>query len=180
MSCPNNVRKVMNVEISMRLEGLANVRVINNDEWSSWGQDDDVKRNRLFGSDGYHLTPYGFSLMLDFWMKSLRAIVTEADLPPSPCEDDQGGDDDDDVIGQVSHKLQSSGIADSPPSAAVSQNSEGVAAVSQNSGDAFHDALEGDVDPKDCPLVDDDDEDSEDNEPEITEKENEEKMEKEL
>ena len=150
MSCPDNVRKVMNVEIAMRLENLENVHFINNDDWSKWGKDD-VKRNRLFGSDGYHLTAYGFSMMLDHWMKTLRAIVNNAELA-SPDEEEEGIETD---INSVSRKLQSSAVIDDS---------------------------NGEVDPRDCPLVDDDDSDAENGvvDPEITEKENEEKMEKEL
>ena len=33
MSNPNNVRKVMNVEIDMRLNDHPAVKIINNDEW---------------------------------------------------------------------------------------------------------------------------------------------------
>ena len=45
---------------------------------------------RFFGSDGYHLTPYGFGSMLDYWMKTLVKMVNQADLPPSP-EDGENG-----------------------------------------------------------------------------------------
>ena len=45
---------------------------------------------RFFGSDGYHLTPYGFGSMLDYWMKTLVEMVNQADLPPSP-EDGENG-----------------------------------------------------------------------------------------
>ena len=67
MSCPNNVRKVMNVEISSRLNENKAVIFINNDIVLEWWKDD-VKKMRLFNSDGHHLTAYGFSVMLDHWM----------------------------------------------------------------------------------------------------------------
>ena len=67
MSCPNNVRKVMNVEISSRLNDNESVIFINNDMVLEWWKDD-VKKKRLFASDGYNLTAYGFSMMLDHWM----------------------------------------------------------------------------------------------------------------
>ena len=67
MSCSNNVRKVMNVEISSRFNGNSAIMFINNDLVLEWWKDD-VKKKRLFCSDGYNLTAYGFSVMLDHWM----------------------------------------------------------------------------------------------------------------
>jgi hypothetical protein len=75
MSNPNNVRKVMNVEISMRLQGKPNVVFINNDFVLEWRKDD-VKKKRLFVSDGYHLSAYGFSMMFDHWMTTLKTTVS--------------------------------------------------------------------------------------------------------
>ena len=79
MSNPNNVRKVMNVEISMKLADNPNVQFINNDTVLEWWKDD-VKKMRLFGSDGYHLSAYGFSVMLGHWMKSLKEVVSKLNL----------------------------------------------------------------------------------------------------
>ena len=79
MSNPNNVRKVMNVEISMRLQDKPNVEFINNDTVLEWWKDD-VKKMRLFRSDGYHLSAYGFSMMLEHWMKTLKSSVTDLGL----------------------------------------------------------------------------------------------------
>ena len=67
MSCTNNVRKVMNVEISSRFNNNLCVTFINNDVVLEWWKDD-VKKMRLFCSDGFSLTAYGFSVMLDHWM----------------------------------------------------------------------------------------------------------------
>ena len=47
MSNPNNVRKVMNVEIDMRLNDHPAVKIINNDEWCKWSQTDEEKKRRL-------------------------------------------------------------------------------------------------------------------------------------
>ena len=79
MSCPNNVRKVMNVEISMKLQDKPNVEFINNDTVLEWWKDD-VKKKRLFRHDGYHLSAYGFSMMLEHWMKTLKVCVTSLGL----------------------------------------------------------------------------------------------------
>ena len=69
MSCTNNVRKVMNVEISSRFNNNPSITFINNDLVLEWWKDD-VKKMRLFCSDGFSLTAYGFSVMLDHWMVS--------------------------------------------------------------------------------------------------------------
>ena len=47
MSNPNNVRKVMNVKIDMRLNDPPAVKIINNDEWCKWSQTDEEKKRRL-------------------------------------------------------------------------------------------------------------------------------------
>jgi len=145
MSNPNNVRKVMNVEIDMRLNDHPAVKIINNDEWCKWSQTDEEKKRRLFfGSDGYHLTPYGFGSMLDYWMKTLVEMVNQADLPPSPEDGENetyGGEvlsKQNDVIQEVSLKLQSSSI---------------------HTGGSNSDVI---VDPTDCPLVEDNDDDFDD------------------
>ena len=54
MSNPNNVRKVMNVEISSRLSNNDNIVFINNDIVLEWWKDE-IKKNRLFGSDGHQV-----------------------------------------------------------------------------------------------------------------------------
>lgn len=82
MSNPNNVRKVMNVEISSRLTSNSRVIFINNDLVLEWWKDD-VKRNRLFASDGQQLTPYGFSVLLDHWMVTLKEEVSKASVTPT-------------------------------------------------------------------------------------------------
>ena len=86
MSNPNNVRKVMNVEISSRLSSNERVVFINNDTSLEWWKDE-VKRNRLFSNDGHQLTAYGFSVMLDHWMVTLKPEVSKANLPKLDCDD---------------------------------------------------------------------------------------------
>ena len=78
MSCSNNVRKVMNVEISSRFNGNSAIMFINNDLVLEWWKDD-VKKKRLFCSDGYNLTAYGFSVMLDHWMVSFDYLLLRCD-----------------------------------------------------------------------------------------------------
>ena len=92
MSNPNNVRKVMNVEICSRLSSNASVVFINNDTTLEWWKDE-VKRNRLFSSDGHRLTAFGFSVMLDHWTETLKnevavAKVTSAEAAPVPARDE--------------------------------------------------------------------------------------------
>ena len=79
MSNPNNVRKVMNVEICMRLQDKPSIEFINNDTVLEWWKDD-VKKMRLFRPDGYHLSAYGFSMMLEQWMKTLKSSATQLGL----------------------------------------------------------------------------------------------------
>ncbi len=86
MSNPNNVRKVMNVEISSRLASNDRVVFINNDTSLEWWKDE-VKRNRLFSHDGHQLTAYGFSVMLDHWMVTLKPEVSKANLSKLDCDD---------------------------------------------------------------------------------------------
>merc|ERR1711899_512678 len=82
MSCTNNVRKVMNVEISSRFNNNPSITFINNDLVLEWWKDD-VKKMRLFCSDGFSLTAYGFSVMLDHWMVTLKKIVSSVDIDHS-------------------------------------------------------------------------------------------------
>ena len=64
----------MNVEISSRFNGNSAIMFINNDLVLEWWKDD-VKKKRLFCSDGYNLTAYGFSVMLDHWMVSFNYFL---------------------------------------------------------------------------------------------------------
>merc|ERR1712018_340123 len=69
---------------------MGNVEFINNDTVLEWWKDE-VKKVRLFGKDGYHLSAYGFSMMFEYWMKSLKKSVTDLGLvddSASPGDDD--------------------------------------------------------------------------------------------
>jgi len=106
MSNPNNVRKVMNVEISMRLQDKPNIEFINNDTVLEWWKDD-VKKMRLFGSDGYHLSAYGFSMMLEHWMHTLKSAVNNLGLKEDSAAGTPESDDSIAVIPpppETSHK----------------------------------------------------------------------------
>lgn len=70
MSNPNNVRKVINVQITSRLYENSRVTLINSDPVLVWDQDEEKKKN-LMQSDGYHLTQVGFDLMVENWTKVL-------------------------------------------------------------------------------------------------------------
>ena len=75
----------MNVEITMKLQNHPNIVFINNDTVLQWWKDE-VKKARLFGSDGYHLTAYGFSVMLEHWMKTLKTTVAKLGLGDGKCQ----------------------------------------------------------------------------------------------
>jgi len=79
LSNPNNVRKVMNVELQGRFRDKPNIELINNDAVLEWYKDD-VKKKRLFRPDGYHLSAYGFTTMMEHWMKTLEASVAQLGL----------------------------------------------------------------------------------------------------
>ena len=73
MSNPNNVRKVMNVQITSRLYEHTRVSLINSDTVLSL--DDDDRRLELMDSDGYHLTGLGFKLMIENWCTILAKHI---------------------------------------------------------------------------------------------------------
>jgi hypothetical protein len=115
MSNPNNVRKVMNVEISMRLQDKPNIEFINNDTVLEWWKDD-VKKMRLFRPDGYHLSAYGFSMMLEQWMKTLKSSVSQLGLTASDNDEPTSPDADENdtpVIPRVPSPKQTSNTSSS-------------------------------------------------------------------
>lgn len=67
MSNPNNVRKVINVQITSRLYENSRVTLLNSDPVLCW--EDEERRKDLMQSDGYHLTQLGFHLMIGNWTK---------------------------------------------------------------------------------------------------------------
>ena len=82
MANPNNVRKVINVQITSRLYENPRVSLINSDKALEWGED--VSRlNLLMEGDGYHLTTYGFSLMLNTWREQITKKMKECNFKSS-------------------------------------------------------------------------------------------------
>ena len=73
MSNPNNVRKVINVQITSRLYENSRVALINSDSILCW--DDEERRKELMQSDGYHLTQLGFHLMTLNWSKVISTHI---------------------------------------------------------------------------------------------------------
>merc|ERR1712212_1281783 len=104
MSNPNNVRKVMNVEICMRLQDKPSIEFINNDTVLEWWKDD-IKKMRLFRPDGYHLSAYGFSMMLEQWMKTLKSSTAQLGLLSD--NDDSASPDADENDTPVIPRIQS-------------------------------------------------------------------------
>ena len=81
MANPNNVRKVINVQITSRLYENPRVSLINSDKALEWGED--VGRlNRLMEGDGYHLTRLGFDLVLATWAEQIRKKMRECNFEP--------------------------------------------------------------------------------------------------
>ena len=70
MSNPNNVRKVINVQITSRLYENSRVTLINSDQVLGFDNDEE-KKEKLIQSDGYHLTQLGFQLMIENWSSFL-------------------------------------------------------------------------------------------------------------
>ena len=77
MSNPNNVRKVINVQITSRLYENPRVTLINSDHILGLDHNEERKRE-LMHSDGYHLTEFGFNLMLENWMSTLNKHASMA------------------------------------------------------------------------------------------------------
>jgi len=71
MGYPNNVRKVMNVQIGTRFYNSGRVSTLNNDSVLEWWKDE-VKRDKLLRPAGTELTAYGFGVLLDFWVSEIR------------------------------------------------------------------------------------------------------------
>ncbi|XP_040580648.1 uncharacterized protein [Lepeophtheirus salmonis] len=79
LSFPNNVRKVMNVQISSRLRENSKVFFLNNDHVLDCLQDED-KMLALYTENGYILSKYGFDTMLEAWKKDIKDIIVEERL----------------------------------------------------------------------------------------------------
>ena len=92
MSVPNNVRKVMNVQLILRTHGLAhkdktNPRVVVLDNGCLEWMDDEVKMIRIMKMNGRELTAFGKSQMLEGWTQALKKCVEKEGLGlPSDTE----------------------------------------------------------------------------------------------
>ena len=82
MGNPNNVRKVINVQITARLYENPRVGLINSDKILNWG-DDNVKLNKLMSSDGFSLTEVSSRLVLNNWSDHIRKRMSDVNFVPS-------------------------------------------------------------------------------------------------
>ena len=74
MGNPNNVRKVINVQITQRLYENPRVSLINSDKILDWGEDD-VRLNELMKPDGFSLTDLGNNLILSNWTEHIKKKI---------------------------------------------------------------------------------------------------------
>ena len=81
MGNPNNVRKVINVQITARLYENPRVSLINSDKVLDWG-DDDVRLNQLVRADGFTLTELGCRLVLNNWADHIKKKMLDANFLP--------------------------------------------------------------------------------------------------
>merc|ERR1712079_236548 len=71
---PNNVRKVINVQITQRLYENPRVSLINSDKILDWGEDD-VRLNELMKPDGFSLTDLGNQLIVNNWTEHIKKKI---------------------------------------------------------------------------------------------------------
>jgi len=81
MANPNNVRKVINVQITQRLYENPRVSLINSDKILDWGEDIE-KLNTLFQGDGHQLSKSGFTLIRNNWMEQIKKKMKESNFKP--------------------------------------------------------------------------------------------------
>eukprot|EP00090_Calanus_glacialis_P045897 TRINITY_DN8771_c0_g1_i1.p1 TRINITY_DN8771_c0_g1~~TRINITY_DN8771_c0_g1_i1.p1 ORF type:complete len:1155 (-),score=284.07 TRINITY_DN8771_c0_g1_i1:295-3714(-) len=81
MANPNNVRKVINVQITQRLYENPRVTLINSDKALAWGDDEEVL-NELMEADGYHLTDKGFGVMINNWTEHIKKKMRDTNYNP--------------------------------------------------------------------------------------------------
>ena len=94
MSVPNNVRKVMNVQLVLRThkyakasdKDLAKKVTILDNEGLEW-MDNEVKMLRVMKMNGRELTAFGRSQLLESWTKVLKQCVSGEGLQPSGSSD---------------------------------------------------------------------------------------------
>merc|ERR1719319_347618 len=73
MGSPNNVRKVMNAQITSRLYDNPRVTLISTDSVLDGGE-----KEELIQGDGYHLTATGFKALLDSWVVHIIKRIQES------------------------------------------------------------------------------------------------------
>ena len=91
MGNPNNVRKVINVQITARLYENPRVSLINSDKVLDWG-DDDVRLNQLVRADGFTLTELGCRLVLNNWADHIKKKMLDANFLPDNNNKAKEGD----------------------------------------------------------------------------------------
>ena len=82
MGNPNNVRKVINVQITQRLYENPRVSLINSDKILDWGEDD-VRLNQLIKPDGFSLTPEAHNLVLTNWVQHIKKKMSDVNFVPN-------------------------------------------------------------------------------------------------
>jgi len=81
MANPNNVRKVINVQITQRLYENPRVTLINSDKALDWG-DDEQTLSALMEADGCHLTEKGFDVMMKNWIEHVKKKMKDTNYNP--------------------------------------------------------------------------------------------------
>ena len=153
MANPNNVRKVINVQITSRLYENPRVTLINSDQILEWG-DDNTKLNEMMSPDGHQLTGRGCQLVLANWLDHLRkklkssnfvpaaahpvvgsaanpepvAVVTSQDtpdLPPDSDSEEKEDEEDGDTVPDPFGSYEAPVVVVSPKVRTVSQSEPG-------------------------------------------------------
>ena len=82
MGNPNNVRKVINVQITQRLYENPRVTLMNSDKILDWG-DNDVLLNQLIRPDGFSLTDRGENLVYANWVEYVKRRMKDSNYVPN-------------------------------------------------------------------------------------------------
>merc|ERR1719436_565660 len=82
MGNPNNVRKVINVQITQRLYENPRVTLMNSDKILDWG-DNDVLLNQLIRPDGFSLSERGALLVYNNWIDHVKKRMKDSNYVPN-------------------------------------------------------------------------------------------------
>ena len=82
MGNPNNVRKVINVQITQRLYENPRVTLMNSDKILDWG-DNDVLLNQLIRPDGFSLSERGALLVYNNWIDHIKKRMKDSNYVPN-------------------------------------------------------------------------------------------------